>query len=240
MHLQLPLTKAALLLIASASHYIGLRPPQPPTPQNAYRGQHFETMVLIWAFASRVVIGALSISNALAIVGLRMEPGDRRAYWIMQTVCPRPSANVQRLVNLDTLTVFGITTMLLACALRVWCYTTLGRLFTYRVAIIPGHKLVTSGPYAHARHPSYTGVFLMLTGAAITYLFTPNNYIQECGIMTTPWKWLILYWCACVFFSVLSLVNRGQVEDKLMMETFGKEWHAYYATVPYKFIPFIF
>jgi protein-S-isoprenylcysteine O-methyltransferase Ste14 len=181
----------------------------------------------------------LSLANALAIVALQMRPGNARASKVMEAVCPYPSANVKTIAGTDTVFMIGITTMLIACGLRVWCYATLGRLFTYRVAVIPGHKLITSGPYAYARHPSYTGVFLMLAGAAITFLLSPNSYIHECGIMMTPWKWLVVYWCTCVCFSIISLVNRGKVEDKLMMDTFGKDWHNYYTKVPYKFIPFV-
>lgn len=49
--------KSFLVLLAGLSHNYGLRPPYPPTPKDAskvYRGQHFETMVLVWAFATRV------------------------------------------------------------------------------------------------------------------------------------------------------------------------------------------
>ena len=47
-------------------------------------------------------------------------------------------------------------------------------------------------------------------------------------------------WCSCVSFSLFSLIKRAKVEDELMMETFGKDWHAYSAKVPYRFIPFVY
>jgi protein-S-isoprenylcysteine O-methyltransferase Ste14 len=42
-------------------------------------------------------------------------------------------------------------------ALRAWCFTTLGRLFTYEVGIRSEHELISSGPYTLLLHPSYTG-----------------------------------------------------------------------------------
>ena len=40
--------------------------------------------------------------------------------------------------------------------LRLHCYRTLGRFFTFDVSIHEGHQLVTTGSYSIVRHPSYT------------------------------------------------------------------------------------
>lgn len=186
-----------------------------------------------------MTIAALCASNALVIVAPLTQPGGVRAR-IMEALCPYPSPSVQSLAHIDTIFLLGITTMAFACGLRVWCYTALGRMFTYRVGVVPEHKLVTSGPYAYARHPSYTGVFLMLAGASITFLLSPHNYISECGVSLTPWKWWTVYWCCCACFSIWSLINRGRVEDELMKKTFGEDWLAYSLRVPYKFVPFVY
>ena len=52
-------------------------------------------------------------------------------------------------------------------ALRAWSIATLGRFFQYWIKIQPGHRVVTGGPYRYVRHPSYTGIALVLTGLAL-------------------------------------------------------------------------
>ena len=49
----------------------------------------------------------------------------------------------------------GLAIFVCGVALRMWAIATLGRLFTYDVAIQAGHRVVTSGPYRWVRHPSY-------------------------------------------------------------------------------------
>ncbi|KAF9644887.1 hypothetical protein BDM02DRAFT_829359, partial [Thelephora ganbajun] len=51
-------------------------------------------------------------------------------------------------------------------ALRLFSFRTLGRHFTYQLAILPSHKLVTTGPYAYIRHPSYVALPLIVSGCA--------------------------------------------------------------------------
>ena len=47
--------------------------------------------------------------------------------------------------------------------LRVFCYHTLGRHFTFELAFKKDHKLITNGPYAFVRHPSYLGLIVALS-----------------------------------------------------------------------------
>lgn len=44
---------------------------------------------------------------------------------------------------------------------------TLGRFFQYQIKVQPGHQVVASGPYRYVRHPSYTGIALVLAGIAL-------------------------------------------------------------------------
>jgi methyltransferase len=54
-----------------------------------------------------------------------------------------------------------------AKALKWWAILTLGRFWTFRVIVVPGAPLVTSGPYRLLRHPNYVGVIGELVGAAL-------------------------------------------------------------------------
>lgn len=50
-----------------------------------------------------------------------------------------------------------------------WGMRSLGRNLTPGTEPLPGGSLVTSGPYAHVRHPIYTGVVLLLAGYTLAW-----------------------------------------------------------------------
>ena len=54
-----------------------------------------------------------------------------------------------------------------AKALKYWAIASLGRLWSFRVLVLPGASLVTTGPYRWLRHPNYVGVMGELLGAAV-------------------------------------------------------------------------
>jgi protein-S-isoprenylcysteine O-methyltransferase Ste14 len=61
----------------------------------------------------------------------------------------------------------GFVLIVAGIALRAWSIATLGRFFQYQIEILPGHRVVTGGPYRYVRHPSYTGIALTLAGFAL-------------------------------------------------------------------------
>ncbi|ORZ11628.1 hypothetical protein BCR44DRAFT_1385271, partial [Catenaria anguillulae PL171] len=65
---------------------------------------------------------------------------------------------------LTTSEVVAALTCLCGVGLRQWAFRTLADKFTYAVTIVPGHELVTSGPYARLMHPGYTGLLLAMAG----------------------------------------------------------------------------
>jgi protein-S-isoprenylcysteine O-methyltransferase Ste14 len=61
----------------------------------------------------------------------------------------------------------GVALIAAGAGLRAWSIATLGRLFQYRITVQPGHRVVTGGPYRYVRHPSYSGIALVLAGIAL-------------------------------------------------------------------------
>jgi protein-S-isoprenylcysteine O-methyltransferase Ste14 len=49
----------------------------------------------------------------------------------------------------------------------IWARRSIGRDWSAEVQIKEGHQLIRSGPYAHIRHPIYTGLILATLGTAL-------------------------------------------------------------------------
>jgi protein-S-isoprenylcysteine O-methyltransferase Ste14 len=63
--------------------------------------------------------------------------------------------------------VAGLVLIAAGIGLRAWSIAALGRFFQYRIEVQPGHRVVASGPYRCVRHPSYSGIALVLAGIAL-------------------------------------------------------------------------
>jgi len=61
----------------------------------------------------------------------------------------------------------GVLIIAAAKLLKFWAIATLGERWTYRVLVVPGAPLVSSGPYRWMRHPNYAGVIGELLGMAV-------------------------------------------------------------------------
>lgn len=58
---------------------------------------------------------------------------------------------------------------LLAQALRWWCITTLGPYWNTRVIVVPGARLVGTGPYRLLRHPNYVAVVVEVAALPLVH-----------------------------------------------------------------------
>ena len=61
----------------------------------------------------------------------------------------------------------GVLIIVMAKLLKFWAIATLGERWTYRVLVVRGAPLVSSGPYRWMRHPNYAGVIGELLGMAV-------------------------------------------------------------------------
>jgi protein-S-isoprenylcysteine O-methyltransferase Ste14 len=100
----------------------------------------------------------------------------------------------------------------------IWARVYLGRNWSHAVTIKEGHELITSGPYALARHPIYTG---LLTG----FLGTAIAIAQVRGALAF----------AMVF---IPLLLKLRLEERFMREQFGEKYEAYARRVK-ALVPFV-
>jgi methyltransferase len=61
----------------------------------------------------------------------------------------------------------GLASFAAGKALKWWAILTLGPAWTFRVIVVPGAPLISSGPYRYLRHPNYLGVLGELAGVAL-------------------------------------------------------------------------
>jgi protein-S-isoprenylcysteine O-methyltransferase Ste14 len=61
----------------------------------------------------------------------------------------------------------GAAITVLGVAFAIWARVHIGRNWSAEVTIKKDHKLIRTGPYAHIRHPIYTGFLLAALGTAI-------------------------------------------------------------------------
>lgn len=124
--------------------------------------------------------------------------------------------------------------------IRVACYRTLGRFFTWELSVRDSHKLVTVGPYAIVRHPSYTGVLLIGIGNLLCN-FTSGSWWTECGALNSPTGQLAaLVWAGWWVITPSILVLRIPKEDGVLKKEFGDEWKAWARKTPYTLIPYVY
>lgn len=61
----------------------------------------------------------------------------------------------------------GVGLVLMGFGFALWARVHLGRNWGIPMSLRQGHELVTSGPYAHVRHPIYSGIMLATIGSVL-------------------------------------------------------------------------
>jgi protein-S-isoprenylcysteine O-methyltransferase Ste14 len=104
----------------------------------------------------------------------------------------------------------GLIVAWLGLAIRVWAIAALGRAFRTTVEVDPGQAVVSTGPYRWVRHPSYSGLLLIVTGSGLA-----------------AGDWLALAVCATL--PLPALLWRLHVEEAELTVVLGDRYRAYQA-----------
>ncbi len=81
----------------------------------------------------------------------------------------------------------GLALFGLAKALKVWAISSLGSRWSYRVLVVPGEALVTSGPYRFISHPNYLAVIGEIASVA-AIVWAPGTGV----LATMGFGWLMI------------------------------------------------
>ncbi|EIW74812.1 hypothetical protein CONPUDRAFT_147450 [Coniophora puteana RWD-64-598 SS2] len=119
---------------------------------------------------------------------------------------------------------------------RCWCYRTLGQYFTFQLTLYRDHHLITSGPYAVVRHPSYTFVLMICTGIAVVH-GAPGSWLRSAAAFA-PLRYAIMLVCSSIILvSWKFMLQRLPLEDEYLRRHFGREWEAWASRVRYWLVP---
>ncbi|KAJ7499875.1 hypothetical protein FB451DRAFT_1549374 [Mycena latifolia] len=169
-----------------------------------------------------------------AILVAQLSPESTPSQLIISTLALGGDLPTIRLTPLPAL---GCILIASGTLLRLSCYRALGKHFTFETGIARDHRLVTTGPYSHIRHPSYTGAVLTYLGI-LCYYGSPGSWFMECVFKgSTAGTVFFATWILATSLVVTGLLSRISKEDEGLKGAFGEEWEAFAARVPYVLIP---
>ena len=114
----------------------------------------------------------------------------------------------------------GIAIWFSGTLFRFYSMWTLGRFFTYDVAVSAGQHVVERGPYRWIRHPSYLG-----------------SLVANIGLGMTMTNWLALFLPALCLGAAYAY--RIAIEERALLEGLGSPYRAYMGRTR-RLIPFVF
>ena len=174
--------------------------------------------------------GVAELCTAVMMRSRSVEPSkDRGSVFLLWAVCLSTIALAILMANkfpqwtLPNRRWFFIAALILfalGVAFRTYSIVYLGRLFTPNVAIASDHHLIDSGPYRFIRHPTYTGLLMIVFGVALSF---------------TNWGSLLIIFVPVLF----CLLWRIHIEEKVLAEAFGPEYSGYMRRTK-RLIPFVY
>jgi protein-S-isoprenylcysteine O-methyltransferase Ste14 len=158
---------------------------------------------------------AWGVRLAVAVVAVLLILSSRRA------AAPGFLASVGRVLGIHAGIAgqwLGLGLCLAGFGFAIWARGHLGRNWGMPMSLRQGHELVTSGPYAYARHPIYTGILLAMIGS----------------VLARGLAWLLLFLIAFAYF-----LYSARTEEKMMLAQFPEAYAAYRRRTR-MLIPFVF
>ena len=182
-------------------------------------------LLLSWIWALSEIIGSYIIPHLRqkGEVKARSDRGSRVVIWvgIFVAIFLSDYFSTHNITPLpESFFYVGIILMLAGILFRQWAIWVLGRFFSTRVRIVSDHRIVMEGPYRFLRHPSYTGMLIILLGL---------------GLGSRTWLGTI------IILALFSLVigYRISVEEDALKAEFGEQYLEY-AKKTKRLIPFLF
>jgi protein-S-isoprenylcysteine O-methyltransferase Ste14 len=114
----------------------------------------------------------------------------------------------------------GVGLMVGGLALRVWASRALGRFYTRTLRTADDQRVIDQGPYKVLRHPGYSGMLLLWTGAG----FATRNWIAAMVVI------------AVTFAAYGYRIHR---EEEMLRGALGQPYELYAART-WRLVPFVY
>lgn len=184
----------------------------------------------------------LAIAIHQAVVALAVSKSLPNSDDVLHAVCPTPQYLDPGLFTWSKAVIAALALLYLGSYVRFQAYAQLGTNFTYRIA--KPDQLVTSGFYAYVRHPSYTGLLMVLL--AMYSLLLRQRGLVSCWAplvdekMVTDVKHAYLVpviGFSCAIYSFM--IRRVRDEEAMMEREFGQQWREHKLRTK-KFVPYVY
>jgi len=130
------------------------------------------------------------------------------------------ATKIGRMYVWDTFFGIGMVIFVIGLLIRIHSILTLKQYFTYSVATVENHKIITTGLYKFIRHPGYLGQIMVFLGISISI----SNWIS------------ILFMMIPVSIGYLYRIN---IEEKFLSEQLGEDYQ-FYQEHTKKIIPMLY
>jgi protein-S-isoprenylcysteine O-methyltransferase Ste14 len=101
----------------------------------------------------------------------------------------------------------GIALTFVGAAVAIWARYSLGQYWSGRVTLKVNHQLIRFGPYAHVRHPIYSGLLLAIAGTALVI----GEWRAAVGVL----------------LALFELSRKAAKEEALLATEFGDQYREY-------------
>jgi protein-S-isoprenylcysteine O-methyltransferase Ste14 len=118
------------------------------------------------------------------------------------------ATKIGRVYHWDTFFAIGMVLVVIGFIIRIYSILTLNQYFTYSVAKVENHKIISTGLYKFIRHPGYLGQFIIFMGISISI----SNWLSILLMMIPV---------------TLGYLYRIKVEEKFMTDQFGEDYKHY-------------
>ncbi|KAA1475607.1 hypothetical protein DENSPDRAFT_842399 [Dentipellis sp. KUC8613] len=212
--------------------------PTPPSSETSKVKDKWGTSWITWGPTMTKTLYWVAVLGEAAAIVAHANPTHPYAQEVLPFLARHPVGLHH--VEITTPFLVGSALITFSSLLRYVCYRTLGRFFTFELALRDKHKLVTSGPYGWVRHPSYTGAVFCLAGFWLTAV-GPGSWLRASGWFTgTAGVAALGGFTAFLTWISSVLIWRTSAEDKLLQKEFGQEWDEWASRVRWRILPGVY
>ncbi|KAG1747634.1 hypothetical protein EDB19DRAFT_1630819 [Suillus lakei] len=229
------LLKVPFILSSAIIQQVSLTPPNVPSGKEIVHQTFNErvfTQLIIYGPMFQAVYWTVSFAEIATIASHTTD-----SLSVIQAITQHAVGQSIRDTPITFPFILGTTLAVAGGLIRWWCFRTLGRFFTFQLSVRKGHHIVTTGPYAIIRHPSYTAGMMQVIGMVVLH-GSPTSWLRHSGILgVIGLKMAVVAWLGMATLLIISCVYRVSQEDEVLKSTFGDEWERWAKAVRYRLIP---